>query len=78
MSCHDCGLAYGSPAWADVVVPNAIWKQISPTGDEGGLLCFNCMVGRLEALGLDNVPFRVTSGPFAFRVREAVEAEAGE
>ena len=78
MSCHGCGLLYASRCWADVVVPNEIWKQISPTGDEGGLLCFNCIVGRLEDLGLSNVPFKVTSGPFAFRVREAVEAEAGE
>lgn len=70
-TCNDCGLMYGSSAWADVVVPDDIWKQISPSGDEGGLLCFNCMVRRLVALGLENVPFQITSGPFAFQSRPA-------
>ncbi len=72
-SCYDCGLAYGSPAWADVVVPDEIWRQICPTG--GGLLCFNCMVRLLSELGLQNVPVLITSGPFAFCVREAADAK---
>ena len=63
--CYDCKLEYGSSAWCDVVVRDEIWQQISPTGDEGGLLCFNCMVRRLAALGLENVPFKIASGPFA-------------
>ena len=63
--CYDCGLEYGSSSWADVVVSNDVWKRISPTGDGGGLLCFNCMVRRLEELGLRDVFCKITSGPFA-------------
>lgn len=72
-SCYDCGLAYDSPGWADVVIPDIIWRLISPTGDEGGLLCFHCMVARLAELDLRNVPYSITSGPFAFSVGEPLE-----
>lgn len=68
-SCDDCGIDYQSLEWADVVIPDAIWKRISQNNDEGGLLCFNCMNKRLKYLGLTNVPFQITSGPFAFLVR---------
>lgn len=68
-ACYDCGLPYSSPAWADVVVPDDIWLKISPTGHDGGLLCFNCMNGRLAAIDAVNVPFMVASGPFSFAVR---------
>ncbi len=67
--CYDCKLSYSSPQWADVVVTDSIWRKISPTGDDGGLLCFNCMNGRLLALDLDNVPYQIASGPFSFAVR---------
>lgn len=62
--CFDCGLEYGSRGWCDVVVPNDIWKSISPSGDEGGLLCFNCIARRLEGMGMFDVELKVTSGPF--------------
>lgn len=69
-ACFDCGLVYASSKWADVVVPDEYWEMINPSEDSGcGLLCFNCMVGRFEALGLQNVPFQIASGPFSFMVR---------
>jgi len=64
-----CGLEYSSRFWADVVIPDDVWKLIIPDGSLSGLLCFNCMNGRLEALGLSNVPYEIASGPFSFRVR---------
>ena len=32
--CAECGLAYGSEAWADVLVPDEVWDRISdrPSG----------------------------------------------
>ena len=66
-ACADCGLRYDDPGWADVVVSDVVWAMISPTGDEGGLLCFTCMNRRLSASRESNVPFQITSGPFAKR-----------
>lgn len=66
INCHDCGLVYGGPGWIDAVVPNTIWKQISPTRDEGGILCISCMAARCEALGLEDVPVMLASGPFSW------------
>lgn len=65
--CHDCGLPYSDPGFADLVVPNEVWAKISPTGDEGGLLCPTCMVRRAEKAGFDvaTVPAQFRSGPFA-------------
>jgi hypothetical protein len=54
----------------DAVVPNEIWTQISPSGDEGGLLCITCMAARCEDAGLQNVPLKITSGPFAASLEE--------
>lgn len=71
--CYDCLLPYGSSSWADVLVPDEIWKQITPATGSGGLLCFNCMVRRLTALGLRNVPYSIVSGPFALHIRDTVE-----
>lgn len=63
--CYDCGLWYGCDAWADVVVPDDVWKLINPTEYKGsGILCFNCMNRRLEFLGLEGVPIKIGSGPF--------------
>lgn len=64
LACNDCGFPYGGPGWCDCVIPNDTWKLISPTHDEGGILCFTCIAKRLETLGIDNVPLMVTSGPF--------------
>lgn len=61
--CHDCGLEYASPGFQDFIIPNSAWRKISPTGDEGGKLCANCICARLEALGMREVPGAFMSGP---------------
>jgi hypothetical protein len=75
-SCHDCGEAYGSPRFPDLVLPHAMWARISPSGDENGLLCPNCMCARAEAAGIEcRAVFR--SGPFfgAGGTHEAMNAQ---
>lgn len=64
LCCHDCGLPYGSKGYADFVVPDDVWKRISPAGDGGGILCANCMVRRAAELGIE-CEGAFTSGPFA-------------
>lgn len=61
--CHDCGLEYGQPGFQDLIIPNSAWRQISPTGDEGGTLCANCICARLEARGMREIPGAFMSGP---------------
>jgi len=56
--CYDCGLSYDSPEWIETTVPNKHWLKISPTGGEGGLLCFKCMRERFKKAGMINVPCR--------------------
>ena len=48
LSCFDCGLLYDDARWVEVTVEKRVWIQISPTGDEGGLLCFRCITKRLN------------------------------
>lgn len=63
--CFDCGLPYGSPGWVEAVVPHDIWNEhLSPGGNEGGLLCINCMAARASKAGLVDVPLKITAGPF--------------
>lgn len=64
--CHDCGLAYGGASWVEAVVPHETWAEISPTRNEGGILCINCMAARLAGLGMENVPLKITAGPFRY------------
>lgn len=61
--CADCGLPYDDPGFAEVVVPNDVWKQISPSGDEGGLLCPTCIVRACEVRGIETRALW-RSGPF--------------
>lgn len=63
--CHDCGRPYGDAhGFPDLVVPDHVWKQISPAGDDGGLLCPSCMCARAANLNIEcEAVFR--SGPFA-------------
>lgn len=61
MSCHDCGIDYAY--MEDLIIPNWAWVRISPTGDDGGLLCANCICGRLDNVGISNVPAAFMSGP---------------
>ena len=62
-ACYHCGEGYGSPCFPDLIVPNYIWVQISPTGDEGGLLCPNCICAALKAKGIRECPAAFMSGP---------------
>lgn len=53
MSCEDCGREYGSEhGFADLIIPYSAWTQISPTGDESGLLCPCCIIQRLHTKGI--------------------------
>ena len=61
--CEGCDTLYSSPEWIEVVVPEAYWLLISPTGGDGGLLCFQCMERLYASLGFGTihppVPFRL-------------------
>ncbi len=47
--CFDCKRPYGSEhGFPDLLIPYSAWKQISPTGDDGGLLCPSCICKRLH------------------------------
>lgn len=64
LGCYECGVLYGSDEWIETVVPTKFWFLISPTKDEGGVLCFRCMQRRFAYLGYGKkgvppVPFRV-------------------
>ena len=62
--CYDCGLPYSDDGFADLVVDHGVWAKISPTGDEGGLLCPTCMVRAATREGVQATA-RFMSGPFA-------------
>lgn len=65
--CHDCGRPYGDQfGFPDLVLPNDVWAQISPTGDEGGMLCPSCIVRRCVAAGVE-CEATWTSGPFVHK-----------
>jgi hypothetical protein len=62
--CYDCNRPYGDEhGFPDLIIPLAIWLRISPTGDEGGLLCPSCICARLHAAGISDVPAAFMSGP---------------
>lgn len=63
ISCHDCGKAYGIKSWIEAIVPNDVWAKISPSHDEGGILCIGCMAIRCARLGLEAVPVALGAGP---------------
>lgn len=56
VKCFDCGFPYGAPGWIEAVIPDRYWKIISPTQDEGGILCINCISKRLVEHKLNRVP----------------------
>lgn len=58
--CMDCNLPYGTPKFCDLIIGHAAWKIIAP---DDGLLCANCILGRLTAEGLKGVPSVWASGP---------------
>ena len=62
--CFDCGITYGDHGFPDLVIPHADWRQISPSGDEGGMLCPSCICARLGRRGISTTSsFR--SGPLS-------------
>ena len=62
--CYDCGRHYGNEyGFPDLVLPNDVWAAISPTGNEGGMLCPSCICKRLADHGFENVPAVFRSGP---------------
>ena len=65
MVCFDCGRRYGvEHGFPDLVIPHDVWMIISPSGDEGGLLCSSCICRRLHEAGI-TTEGRFTSGPLA-------------
>jgi len=75
--CYDCRRPYGSAGFPDLVVPHDVWKQISPTGDEGGLLCPSCLIARLSISRIECVGF-LASGPLQSVSREEFNRLASE
>lgn len=64
-ACHECNRPYGDEyGFPDLVVQNDVWAKISPTGDEGGLLCPSCMCRRAADIGLERITAVFRSGPF--------------
>lgn len=61
--CDDCGLPYGSAGFPDLIITKDAWHLISPTGDDGGLLCPCCICKRLEEAGMRDVEGAFMSGP---------------
>lgn len=52
-SCYDCRRQYGHEhGFPDLIISYWAWKQISPTGDDGGLLCPSCICKRLHDKGI--------------------------
>lgn len=43
--CQRCGKIYK----VDWIVPDEVWKRISPNGEESGLLCGACIASLIES-----------------------------
>lgn len=64
LGCYDCGRPYGDEfGFPDLLIPNHVWNRISPTGDDGGLLCPSCICARLYKAGVKSIPGAFMSGP---------------
>ena len=62
--CGGCNRPYSDPGFMDLIVPDDVWAHISPTGDEGGLLCPGCIISAIiDADQTGEVVFR--SGPLS-------------
>ena len=53
MPCYDCGLEYGGDSWIEAIIPDKVWNKISPTGNQGGILCISCIAKRLRKLNIN-------------------------
>lgn len=73
--CFDCGRQYGDEhGFPDLIIPLDIWERISPTKNEGGLLCPSCICARLHAAGISRVPGSFMSGPIDSVDRATMQA----
>jgi DNA-directed RNA polymerase subunit RPC12/RpoP len=62
--CDDCGRPYGDQhGFPDLIITKEAWRRISPTSDDGGLLCPSCICKRLHVAGMSNVEGAFMSGP---------------
>lgn len=51
--CFDCQRPYGDEhGFPDLIIEKEAWRKISPTGDDGGLLCPSCICQRLHSHGI--------------------------
>lgn len=62
VGCGACGRPYSDPGFQDLIVPDEVWRQISPTGDSGGLLCPSCIIGYCEESGITGFSATFKSG----------------
>ena len=69
--CFDCGRKYIDGGFQDLILPNDVWRQISPTNDEGGLLCPSCICKRASDAGIKTTAI-FKSGPFAAQDTTAI------
>jgi hypothetical protein len=68
LKCYDCGRLYGEEhGFPDFIVPNSVWRKISPTGTDAGLLCPSCICKRVYDAGISSCPGEFKSGPFVNR-----------
>lgn len=72
-SCQDCSRPYGSGGFPDLIIPYWAWKRISPTGDDGGLLCPSCICSRLHIEGI-TCEGAFMSGPIESVTRPTMQA----
>lgn len=73
--CNDCGRPYGDEhGFPDLVIENYLWRRISPTGDDCGVLCPSCMLKRLWAIGVRGCYGALMSGAVWSVNRPTMEA----
>lgn len=90
VGCDDCGRLYGDEhGFPDLIVPYSAWRRISPSGDDGGMLCPSCICARLFKAGITcegafmSGPIETVSRPIMYALRRIenlelkLEREAG-
>lgn len=76
-ACYDCQRPYGQEhGFPDLIIPYWAWKQISPTGDDGGLLCPSCICHRLAMSGVQ-CEGAFMSGPILSVSRDMMQVMRG-
>lgn len=81
-TCHDCNRPYGHEhGFPDLIIPYSAWKRISPTGDDGGLLCPSCICKRLHNAEIScegafmSGPIQSVSRPVMYALRRVENIE---